>query len=103
MRNNRFQFNPSKTKWSRVLGHSGSGGFSSLIFKVIVLHQTDLVCSLGYLLDLRNRWLLYPAFVQFRVVCHICPFQDQESLLTVTHASVTPQMDYCRAPYWGSH
>lgn len=70
---------------------------------MIVLLQRELVCSLGHLLDLGNRWPLYPAFVQFQVVCHIGPFLDQESLLTVTHPSITSQMDYCHAPYWGSH
>lgn len=80
-------FNPSKTKWSWVLGHPGSRDFSSLILKMTVLFQTELLCNLGDLLDLRNRWLCNQAFVQFHVVCHICPFLEQICSQSLMHQS----------------
>ena len=41
------------------------------------------------------------AFLQLRRIYQLCPYLDERSLATVTHALVTTRLDYCNALYVG--
>lgn len=66
----------------------------------MILTQTDLVHNLGVLLNsqllLEEQMavLARRVFAQLCIVHHLCPFFNNEALLTVTCTLVTPRMDY---------
>ncbi|KAF7254503.1 Beta-tectorin [Varanus komodoensis] len=99
--------NPDKME---VLLAGGSNSWVSdldLVLNGVALPLKDRVRSLGVLLDpelsleAQVTAVARSAFLQLRLIHQLRPYQEDDCLATVTHALVTPRLDFCNVLYVG--
>ena len=110
MRVNKVRLNPDKSEVLLVGAPPNrlKGNFPAL--DGVTLPLKDRVHSLGVLLDpglileAQVDSVSRGAFLHLRRIYQLCPYLDERSLATVTHALVTTRLHYCIVLYstWGS-
>ncbi|KAF7240887.1 putative RNA-directed DNA polymerase from transposon BS [Varanus komodoensis] len=107
MRANKLKLNPDK-KEALLVGGLGFGvGDLDLVLNEVALPLRDKVRSLGVLLDpelsleAQVTAVARSTFLQLRLIHQLRPFLENDCLVTVTHALVTSQLDFCNTLYVG--
>ncbi|KAF7245550.1 hypothetical protein EYD10_08337 [Varanus komodoensis] len=107
MRANKLKLNPDKTE---ILLAGGSGfreGELNLVLNRVALPLRDKVRSMGVLLDpelsleAQLTAVARSAFFQLRLIHQLCPYLENDCLVTVTHMLVTSRLDFCNTLYVG--
>ncbi|XP_060550136.1 uncharacterized protein LOC132712506 [Pantherophis guttatus] len=97
--------NPDKTEWLGVLPPKDYVDCPSPVLGGEKSSPSERARNLGVLLDSQLRLEQHltavgrGTFAQVHLVHQLQPYLDQEALLTVTHALVTSQVDYCNVLY----
>ncbi|KAF7243052.1 putative RNA-directed DNA polymerase from transposon BS [Varanus komodoensis] len=107
MRANKLKLNPDKTEVLLVGGSGFGEGELNLVLNGVALPLRDKVRSLGVLLnpelslEAQVTAVARSAFFQLRLIHQLRPYLEYDCLATMTHALVTPRLDFCNALYVG--
>ncbi|KAF7238180.1 Complement C1q-like protein 3 [Varanus komodoensis] len=107
MRANKPKLNPDKTEVLLVGGLGFGEGDFDLVLNGVALPLKDKVRSLGVLLDpelsleAQVTAVARSAFFQLRLIHQLRRYLEKDCLVTVTHALVTSQLDFCNLLYVG--